>query len=83
MAAVFSYWRTTVPEWKAENDQIEALWKQWPVGSTQLTLQARDEMRDTRILKRGDFLKPTRPVGRGRAGVPAPARATRRRTARG
>ncbi|MDB5345191.1 MAG: Protein of unknown function (DUF1553)/Protein of unknown function (DUF1549)/Planctomycete [Schlesneria sp.] len=25
VATVFSYWRTTVPEWKAINDQIEAL----------------------------------------------------------
>jgi mono/diheme cytochrome c family protein len=67
LAAVFSYWRTTVPEWKAENDRIEAEWKKWPVGSTQLTFQAREEKRPTAILKRGDFLKPTKPVG---AGVP-------------
>jgi hypothetical protein len=26
-AAVFSYWRTTVPEWKEANAKIEALWK--------------------------------------------------------
>ena len=26
-AAVFSYWRTTVPEWKEANERIEALWK--------------------------------------------------------
>jgi mono/diheme cytochrome c family protein len=68
VAAVFSYWRTTVPDWKAENDQIEEQWKQWPLGDRQLTLQVRDEMRPTSILKRGDFLKPTRPVS---AGVPA------------
>jgi hypothetical protein len=68
VASVFSHWRTTVPEWKAENDRIEAEWKRWPAGSTQLTLHARDEMRDTHILKRGDFLKPTKPVT---AGVPA------------
>lgn len=67
-AAAFSYWRTTVTGWKAENDRIEELWKQWPVGSTQLVVQSRDEMRNTSILKRGDFLKPTRPVS---AGVPA------------
>jgi len=64
-AAVFGYWRTTVPEWKAENDRIEGQWKQWPVGSTQLTLQARKEPRGTAILKRGDFLKPTTPVSPG------------------
>ena len=37
-AAVFSYWRTTVPEWKEANDWIESLWKQHPEGSTQLAL---------------------------------------------
>jgi hypothetical protein len=68
VAAVFSYWRTTVPEWKAENDSIEDQWKQWPIGSTQLTAQVRDEMRTTAILKRGDFLKPTKAVA---AGTPA------------
>ena len=26
-AAVFSYWRTTVPEWRKANEQIAALWK--------------------------------------------------------
>jgi cytochrome c553 len=68
LEALFSHWRTTVPEWKAENDAIEALLKTWPVGSTQLTAQVRTEMRDTRVLKRGDFLKPTRAV---QPGVPA------------
>lgn len=65
IATIFSYWRTTVPEWKAENARIETEWQRWPTGSTQLTLQLRDEMRDTRILKRGDFLKPTREVSGG------------------
>ncbi|MFO0807607.1 MAG: DUF1553 domain-containing protein [Gemmataceae bacterium] len=67
-AAVFGYWRTTVPEWKDANDRIEALWQQWPAGATALTLAARAEPRDTRLLKRGDFLKPAQPVG---PGVPA------------
>lgn len=67
-ASVFSYWRTTVAEFKDANDQIEALWKQWPAGSTTLTLKAREEPRDTRILIRGDFLKPDKPVT---PGVPA------------
>ena len=45
-AAVFSYWRTTVPEWKEANDRIEALWKQHPEGATQLVLAgARDAAR--------------------------------------
>ncbi len=65
---IFSYWRTLVPEWKAENDRIEALWKAHPAGATTLVLQARDEMRPTAILKRGDFLKPGKAV---QPGVPA------------
>ena len=65
---VFSYWRTTVPEWQDANDQIEALWRQHPEGSTQLVLQPREKPRDTRILKRGDFLKPGRVAA---PGVPA------------
>jgi hypothetical protein len=65
---VFSYWRTTVPEWKDANDRIEALWKKHPEGSSQLVLQARQQPRDTHVLKRGDFLKPAQRVT---AGVPA------------
>lgn len=68
IAAVFSYWRTLQPEFAETNDRIEKLWAQWPEGETQLTLAARDEMRETRLLKRGDFLKPGNVV---QAGVPA------------
>jgi hypothetical protein len=67
-ATVFGYWRTTVPEWKEANDRIETLWQQWPAGAMTQTLSARVEPRDTRLLKRGDWLRPTRPVG---PGVPA------------
>ena len=56
------------PDWKADNDRIGELWKQWPSGSTQLVAQARREKRATHILQRGDFLKPKRLVT---AGVPA------------
>lgn len=66
--AVFSYWRTTVPEWRAENERIAELWKQHPEGSSQLVLNERTERRTTHILKRGDFLKPDRAV---EPGVPA------------
>ena len=68
VATVFSYWRTTVPEWKEANEQIEALWQQSPRGSTTLTLMARAEPRDSRMLVRGDWLKPDKPVT---PGVPA------------
>jgi hypothetical protein len=64
---VFGYWRTTVPEFKEANEKIEALWKKWPNGATTLTLVARDESRETHILKRGDWLKPQNTV---MAGVP-------------
>jgi hypothetical protein len=67
-AAVFSYWRTTVPEWKQANAKIEKLNDGWPEGATALTLLTRDQPRDTRVLKRGDWLKPTTPV---KPGVPA------------
>ncbi len=66
--AVFSYWRTTVPEWSAANEQIAALWSQLPEGSSQLVLQARERSRGTNLLTRGDFLKPGKPV---EPGVPA------------
>ena len=49
------------------NAKIAQLQSQWPDGDTQLTLLARDEMRETRLLKRGDFLKPANEV---KAGVP-------------
>jgi hypothetical protein len=65
--AVFAHWRTTVPGLTEANAKVEELWKRWPVGTTSLTVQARAEPRDTRILKRGDFLKPTEKVD---AGVP-------------
>jgi hypothetical protein len=67
-AAIFSHWRTTVADWKEANERIEALWKQWPVGSTALVLTSREEPRPTRVLRRGDFLKPAAKVN---AGVPA------------
>src|SRR5262249_34976154 len=67
-AAVFSYWRSTVPDWKEVNAKIDALTDDWPPGATALTLLPRDEPRDTRVLKRGDWLKPATKVV---AGVPA------------
>lgn len=66
--AVFSYWRTTVPEWKPENDAIATLWREHPEGTSQLVLKEREHARETHILKRGDFLQPDRAV---QPGVPA------------
>ena len=68
VAAVFSYWRTLVPEWKEANDKIEALWQQHPRGTSQYAMQARDEHRQTFLLARGDFLKPTTAVQPGTPG---------------
>lgn len=64
-ATVFSFWRTTVPEWKEANDKIEAVWQQHPEGSSQLVLEARQKPRETHVLKRGDFLKPGKTVQPG------------------
>jgi mono/diheme cytochrome c family protein len=65
---VFSYWRTTISEWRDYNQQIAELWKQHPLGTSQLVLNERGDLRTTSILKRGDFLRPDRAVA---PGVPA------------
>ncbi|HSZ57642.1 MAG TPA: PSD1 and planctomycete cytochrome C domain-containing protein [Tepidisphaeraceae bacterium] len=65
---VFSYWRTTIPEWRRANDRIEALWQQWPQGQSTLALATRSNPRETHVLSRGDWLKPSDVVS---AGVPA------------
>jgi hypothetical protein len=64
--AIFRYWRTTAPEWSAENEAIARLWREHPEGSRQLVLAERTEdPRETHILKRGDFLQPDRAVTPG------------------
>jgi hypothetical protein len=63
--AVFGFWRTTVPEWKEANERVEELWKSHPEGASQLVLLERDDPRTTQVLKRGDFLKPVKPVEPG------------------
>ena len=80
--ALFRYWRTTVPEWAAENSQIDALWRELPDGGSQLVLHDNDDTaRMTSILFRGDFLKPGKQVRPGVPGflhaLPADAPATR------
>ncbi len=68
---VFSCWRTTVTNWAAENEKIEKLWQQWPEGSPSLALSPHknegpgEEKRKTFVLKRGDWLKPTKDVTPG------------------
>ncbi len=71
VAAVFSHWRTLVPEFDGVNAQIEAAWQRWPQGSPTLVLQARhdagpgDERRSTHMFQRGDWLKPAQEVAFG------------------
>ena len=68
VAVVFDHWRTTVSEFSAANAQLEALWAQFPEGTTAYALVARTEERMTSVLNRGDWLKPTSSV---KPGVPA------------
>ncbi len=71
MAAVFSYWRTTVPEFKSVNETIESLWRSYPEGAPTLSLIARqgraagDETRATQMFKRGDWLQRGKEVAPG------------------
>ncbi|HLJ10004.1 MAG TPA: PSD1 and planctomycete cytochrome C domain-containing protein [Planctomycetaceae bacterium] len=67
-AALFSYFRSTVVEWQEANAAIDEIWKRHPEGSSQLVMNERAEPRATRVLERGDFLKPASPVV---PGVPA------------
>jgi len=66
--AVFGYWRATVTGWRDANERILKLLAQHPEGSTQLIYQERAEMRESHLLKRGDFLRPDKTVA---PGVPA------------
>jgi hypothetical protein len=68
VAEIFSYWRTTVPQWKDANERIEALWRQWPAGARTLALAARATPRQTWLLVRGEI---EHPGGIVTAGVPA------------
>ncbi len=71
IAVVFSYWRTTAPEFKETNEKIEALWRQWPEGTPTATLIVRkgsgaeDQPRTAHVLRRGDWLKPGKEVSFG------------------
>jgi mono/diheme cytochrome c family protein len=67
-AMVFSYWRTTVAEWREANAEIARLLAEHPEGSTQLVLNERAKLRESHLLKRGDFLRPDKVVA---PGVPA------------
>ena len=76
---VFSYWRTTVPEWQEENRRIEALWQSHPRGTTQLALHRTRAIRARRIASTA--ATSSRRPKKSTPGVPAflaPARVNRR-----
>lgn len=55
---VFSYWRSTHPEWREANEQIAALRADFPEGTNQYVIAQRATPRVTRRMDRGDFLSP-------------------------
>ena len=65
---LFGAYRQTVGEWASENERIAELWRDWTYGSTTLALKSREEERETRIFKRGDWKRPGDQVT---AGTPA------------
>lgn len=63
---VFSYWRTTEPDFAAINSAIQKQWSGYPeADGTALTLHARPVSRETSLLKRGDWLKPAQKIPPG------------------
>ncbi len=79
-AAVFSYWRTTVPEWRGANAWIESLARQHPEGSSQLVLHERDKRRPTHHVATRRFPQAGRGGRAGRTRVLEPAAGRRRAT---
>ena len=78
--AVFSYWRTTVPEWKDANDADRGALEAAPGRRRRSSCsQARDEPRDDAPAEARRLPQAGRSGRRRRAGVPAPAAAGRRR----
>lgn len=66
-AALFTAWRSTVPEFKETNDRIEALWREYPESETVLNLAQRpaEWARKTALLERGNWQKPGHQVTPG------------------
>lgn len=78
---IFSFYRTTVPEWAAVNAKIDELLNGWPYGAVTLALAARPTPRQTHIFRRGDWKRPAEAVTPGTPAVlpPLPAAAPRNR----
>lgn len=54
---LFSYWRSIQPEFSHINQEIDALWSQFPETDTQLVVERVERPRSTYVFTRGDFLK--------------------------
>ncbi|MDB6024058.1 MAG: Protein of unknown function (DUF1553)/Protein of unknown function (DUF1549)/Planctomycete [Verrucomicrobiales bacterium] len=67
---LFSFYRTKAARFKEANAEIDAAWKKFPEGESILNLALREPewKRDTLILDRGNWQKPTKKV---EAGVPS------------
>jgi mono/diheme cytochrome c family protein len=64
-AAIFAAWRTSLPEAKPTNDEINALWNTYPQASTSILHLAEREpadRRQTNLLDRGNWDQPLRDV---------------------
>lgn len=67
-AALFEAWRAASPTLAPYEQRANAIWREHPVGATQLVYHERAKTRITHRLERGDFLKPAEAV---EPGVPA------------
>ena len=61
------------PEWQPQNEAIEALWRQWPEGTTALVLEPRERAARDAHAQAGRLSQAGRGGCGGRAGHPAPA----------
>lgn len=64
-AALFAAWRKSLPEFQAINEQITALWNQYPAAMTSVLHVAEREpanRRSTHLLNRGNWDQPTQVV---------------------
>ncbi|MFN0121161.1 MAG: PSD1 and planctomycete cytochrome C domain-containing protein [Blastocatellia bacterium] len=78
---IFSYYRTTVPEWADANKKIDEQYKDWPYGPTTLALVPREWPRETQVFRRGDWKRPGEGVNPDTPALmhPFPANAPRNR----
>jgi hypothetical protein len=63
--AIFTAWRTSLPEAKAVNDEIDAIWKEYPVAATSILHMKEREpatRRSTSLLDRGNWDQPKQSV---------------------